>query len=135
MSVWAVPVFLLLAAALVACDWRRRAVPRMVVIVGVALGWVIDTTVGPGEAVAGLVAGALIGLVADLPGGDVAVGGMLGVWLGVTGVLVTWTAALAAALCLWGLWGSRRIDWPGEWPFTPFLFLPACAVLIGKGIG
>lgn len=138
MSVWAVPVFLILAAALAACDWQRRAVPRAVVLVGAALGayfsppttWSVLLTV-----MLGIVAGFMVALAAGLPSGDAAVGGMLGAWLGVELTLVVWSVALAWALLVWTLWEARRIDWPGEWPFTPFLLLPACVVLIGKGMG
>ena len=123
-------VFLGLAAFLAYCDWRHRAVPRIVCVGGVVLG----TLFAPSPwYVTGIVVGAVIGMLAGLPSGDVMVGAMLGSWLGIEGTVLAWIVALLAGHIVWALWEDRMIDWPGEWPFTPLLLVPACAIVLVKG--
>lgn len=123
-------VFLGLAAFLAYCDWRHRAVPRFVCVGGAALGMVFAPT--PWYLI-GVVIGFTVALLADLPLGDVAVGGMLGAWLGIEGTLLTWLLALLVGNIVWAMWEDRLINWPGEWPFTPLLLAPACAIVLTKG--
>lgn len=123
-------VFLGLCALVALCDWKHRAVPRALPILGATLAGVF---VGP-WVFAGIVIGFVVALVADLPAGDVIVGGMLGAWLGIEGTLLTWVIALLAGNVIWALWEDRIIDWPGEWPFTPLLLVPACAIVLSRGV-
>lgn len=125
-------VFLGLCVVLACCDWKHRAVPRAVpllgvVLAGVMLGVPLVTLIG------GVVTGFAVALVADLPMGDVAVGGMLGAWLGVEATLLVWLLALMVGNIIWALWEDRMIEWPGEWPFTPLLLVPACAIVLVTG--
>lgn len=121
-------VFLGLCALLALFDWKHRAVPRAVPIVGTIIAGAL-TVWSP----LGIVAGVVVALLADLPMGDVAVGGMLGAWLGVEATLLVWVLALLVGNLIWALWEDRMIDWPGEWPFTPLLLVPACAIVLAQG--
>lgn len=123
-------VFLGLCGLLALFDYQHRAVPRMLPLLGTVLAAVFLER----WAILGLLAGVVVGLVADLPAGDVMVGGMLGAWLGIEGTLLTWIVALLAGNIIWAMWEDRMIDWPGEWPFTPLLLVPACAIVLGKGV-
>lgn len=123
-------VFLGLTAFLAYCDWRHRAVPRSVCMAGAALGMIFAPTAWY---LVGIVVGFAVALLADLPMGDVAVGGMLGAWLGIEHTLLVWVIALLAGNVIWAAWEDRLIDWPGEWPFTPLLLVPACAIVLTKG--
>lgn len=121
-------VFLGLCALLALFDWKHRAVPRAVPIVGTIIAGAL-TVWSP----LGIVVGIVVALLADLPMGDVAVGGMLGAWLGVEATLLVWILALLVGNIIWALWEDRMIDWPGEWPFTPLLLVPACAIVLAQG--
>jgi prepilin signal peptidase PulO-like enzyme (type II secretory pathway) len=123
-------VFLGVAAFLTVCDWRHRAVPRSVCVAGTALGMIFAPSLWY---LVGVVIGFTIALLADLPTGDVAVGGMIGAWLGIDGTLLAWMVALLTGHLIWACWESRWINWPGEWPFTPLLLVPACAIVLVKG--
>jgi len=81
----------------------------------------------------GIVVGAVVALLADLPMGDAATAGMIGAWLGMEHTLLVWIIALLAGNVIWALWEDRLIDWPGDWPFTPLLLIPACAIVLGRG--
>lgn len=123
-------IFLGLCALLALFDWKHRAVPRILPVLGTVLAAVVLER----WAILGLLAGVVVGVVADLPAGDVMVGGMLGAWLGVEGTLLAWIIALLAGNIVWAMWEDRMIDWPGEWPFTPLLLVPACAIVLGRGV-
>lgn len=124
-----VAIFFGLCALVGLCDWKHRAVPRALPILGVTLAgvflgkWVF----------AGIAAGFVVALVAGLPTGDVAVGAMLGAWLGVEATLLVWIVALLAGNIVWAMWEDRMINWPGEWPFTPLLLVPSCVIVLAKG--
>lgn len=124
-----VSIFLSLCALVALFDWKYRAVPRAVPIVGAVLA---GTMLG-GWAILGIVVGFVVALLADLPAGDAAVGAMLGAWLGVEATLLAWIIALLAGHIIWAAWEDRMIDWPGEWPFTPLLLVPACAIVLVQG--
>jgi len=121
-------IFVGLCALVALFDWKQRAIPRAVPIVGVVIagGLAVWSPLG-------IVVGVVAALLADLPLGDVAVGGMLGAWLGVEATLLVWVLALLVGNVIWALWEDRFIDWPGEWPFTPLLLVPACAIVLAKG--
>lgn len=124
-----VAVFLGLAALFTFLDWRWRAIPRVLPIVGAVLAGFLVPFSPLGAAL-----GVLAGVLADLPSGDLGYGGMLGAWLGVEGTIVVWTAALISAHVVWMLWEDGIIRaWPGDWPFIPFLTVPACAIVLGQG--
>jgi hypothetical protein len=123
--------FLGLCVIASALDYRLRSIPRALPILGAILaGLFVSNLV---DLVAGVVIGVGTGVVADLPHGDQAMGGMLGAWLGAEGIIVTWILALLLGHVLWVLWDERMIDWPGEWPFIPFLTVPACVIVLLKG--
>ena len=122
-------IFLGLCALLALFDWKHRAVPRILPVLGTVLAAVVLER----WAILGLLAGVVVGVVADLPAGDVMVGGMIGAWLGVEGTLLTWILALLVGNIIWAMWEDRMIDWPGEWPFTPLLLVPACVIVLTKG--
>lgn len=130
-DIMSVLLFLGLAVVLAYCDWRKRTVPRIVCVGGAMLGMVFAPS--PWYLL-GIVAGVVAGLLADLPMGDVAVGGMLGAWLGVEAIMLTWVLALLVGNVIWAAWEDQLIGWPGEWPFTPLLLVPACAIVLGKGV-
>lgn len=124
-----VVIFLGLCALIVLCDWKHRAVPRALPILGAVLAGVL---VGP-WIVPGVCVGIATAMLADLPLGDVAVGGMLGAWLGVEVTLLVWVLALLVGNIIWAAWEDRLINWPGEWPFTPLLLVPSCVIVLAKG--
>jgi hypothetical protein len=124
-------VFLGLCAVLAGFDWKRRTVPRIVPIVGTVLAGALAVSLP--VLVTGSVIGFVIALVADLPMGDVAVGAMLGAWLGAEDIILVWIVALLIGNMIWAAWEDRFINWPGEWPFTPLLLVPACAMVLIKG--
>lgn len=121
-------VFLGLCTLLALFDWKHRAVPRAVPIIGTVLAASLAVW-----SPLGIVVGVVVALLADLPMGDAAVGGMLGAWLGVETTLLVWILALLVGNIIWALWEDRMIDWPGEWPFTPLLLVPACAIVLAQG--
>jgi prepilin signal peptidase PulO-like enzyme (type II secretory pathway) len=125
-------VFLGIAALLMLCDYKHRAVPRALPILGTILGAYL-TGFSAVTITAGIALGCGIAFVADLPLGDMAVGGMLGAWFGWEGTLLLWLIALGLGNIVWLLWEDRFIDWPGEWPFTPLLLVPACVIVLAQG--
>lgn len=125
-------LFLGLCGVILCFDWQRRTIPRSVPIIGAVLGGVMSGVSYPGV-VGGVMIGFATAILADLPIGDAAVGGMLGAWLGIEGTIWTWMSALLAGQVVWAVWEHRWIDWPGDWPFTPFLLVPACAIVFSRG--
>lgn len=124
-----VAIFLGLCGLVALCDWKHRAVPRMLPVIGTIFAGIFLAK----WAVLGVVIGCAVALLADLPPGDVMVGGMLGAWLGVEGTLLAWIVALLAGNIVWAMWEDRLINWPGEWPFTPLLLVPSCVIVLAKG--
>lgn len=124
-----VMIFLGLCVILAAYDWKHRAVPRFVPVVGIVSAALLISW-SPLGAVIGLG----LAYVADVPLGDLAVSAMLGAWIGVEALLVTWIIATVGGIMVWTAWADHRIDWPGEWPFTPFLLVPACAIVLVQGV-
>lgn len=124
-------VFLGLAGAVAIMDYYRRAVWRAVPIVGALIGF----WCWPEWSWLGLLAGGAIPVVAGLPLGDVWVGAMLGGWLGLTGTIGVWFVALVAGLVVWIGYHEGWWAWPGDWPFTPFVLLPACAIVLAQRVG
>lgn len=127
-----VVIFLGLAALLALCDYKHRAVPRALPILGIVLASVFVNA-----PILGLIAGSLVGsavaIMADLPLGDVMVATMLGTWLGVESILLVWVLALLMGNIIWAMHEDRLINWPGEWPFTPLLLVPACVIVVAQG--
>lgn len=129
-DILSVPVFLALAGTVAVMDYYRRAVWRAIPIIGSLIGFWI----WPEWSWLGLVLGLTVPMVADLPLGDVWVGAMLGGWLGVTGTLLVWTFALSCGLGAWIGYREGWWAWPGDWPFTPFVLVPACAIVLTGGV-
>lgn len=125
-------VFVGLAMLLMLCDWKHRAIPRAVPIIGaVVAAWSLPGS--PLALVGSIAVGIVVALLADLPAGDMATGGMIGAWLGIESTLIVWVLALAVGNVIWAAWEDRLINWPGEWPFTPLLLVPACVIVLAKG--
>lgn len=131
MSVPALLTFLALLGLMTVFDVRYRMVPVLFFGFGIGLAvGMIPLTLS----VIGAVVGYGVGLLADLPWGDRFAGVLLGLWLGWESVLFIWFAALLAGLLTWLLWEDGFIaDFPGDWPFIPYLTVPACAIVLAKG--
>ena len=130
MSVPALLTFLALCGLMTVFDVRYRMVP--VLFFGFGIGLAIGMMPLAFSAV-GAGVGYLVALLADLPLGDRFAGVFFGIWLGWEAALMIWFAALLAGLLTWCLWEDRRVEWPGEWPFIPYLTIPACAIVLAKG--
>lgn len=102
-------------------DHVRRAIWRPLPVIGLALAWQWSTD----WSWWGIMLGAALPMLSGLPIGDVWVGAMLGSWIGLTGIVFAWTFAHGAGIMLWCCYQYGVIGWPGDWPFTPFVIIPA----------